>query len=282
MTAAARIRPRSPRRFPGAVVLVLGLAFLFGACAPGWAGPLDDIRARGVLVVGAKADYRPFGFRDEAGIIVGFEPDLAAEIAKALGVKLKLVPVVATNRISLLQSGDLDLVIATMNVTPERAKQVDFVEPSYYASGVNVLAPKSAHLHIWQDLKDKPVCSVEGAAYLAEIKDRYGPDLHLYKDTNQVYAAVKAGECYAAYDDTALIGQLQMPGWGDYEMPLRSVLLQPWGMAVKQGNAELAAFVGGLVKKWHADGHIEQLEKTWHIPPSVFAEEMHRRFADAE
>jgi polar amino acid transport system substrate-binding protein len=274
---------RHPRRwFFKAAVLLLGMTVVAGAHSPAQAGALDDIRARGVLVVGTKGDYRPFGFRDDAGQVVGFEPDLAAEIAKELGVKLKIVPVVATNRITLLQSGDLDLVIATMNVTPERAKQIDFVEPSYYASGVNVLAPKSAHLHVWQELRDKPVCTVEGAFYVAEIKERYSPDMHLYKDTNQVYAAVKSGECFAAYDDTALIGQLQTPGWEDYEMPLRSVLLQPWGMAVKQGNTELAQFVGDLVKKWHADGHIEELEKTWHIPPSVFAEEMHRRFADAE
>lgn len=282
MMTVACIRRASRRGFLEGVALLLGLGLTFGASGVARAGSLDAIRARGVLVVGTKADYRPFGFRDEAGSIVGFEPDLAAEIAKALAVKLKLVPVVATNRIALLQSGDLDLVIATMNVTPERAKQVDFVEPNYYASGVNVLAPKAAHLQVWQQLKDKPVCSVEGAAYLGQIKDRYGPDLHLYTSTDQVYAAVKAGECYAAYDDTALVGQLQMPGWGDYEMPLRSVLLQPWGMAVKQGNTELASFVGDLVKKWHAGGHIEQVEKTWHIPPSVFAEEMHRRFADAD
>jgi polar amino acid transport system substrate-binding protein len=246
------------------------------------AGGLDDIRARGVLAVGAKADYRPFGFRDDAGAIVGFEPDLAAEIAKALGVELKLVPVVATNRVALLQSGEVDLLVATMNVTPERSRQVDFVEPSYYASGVSVLAPKSAHLQIWQQLRGRAVCSVEGAAYLHEIKDRYAPDLHLYRNTDAVYAAVKSDECYAAYDDTALIGQLQMPGWENYEMPLRSVLLQPWGMAVKPGNVELASFVGALIRKWHADGHVEQLEGRWHIPPSVFAEEMHRRYADAE
>lgn len=276
MTIAAR--PPSPFRY----WLLFSLALILGAVGPARAGALDDIRARGVLVVGSKADYRPFGFRDDSGTIVGFEPDLAAEVAKALGVKLKLVPVVATTRITLVQSGDIDLVVATMNVTPERAKQVDFVEPSYYASGVNVLAPKSAHLHVWQELRDKPVCSVEGAAYIGELKDRYGADFHLYKDTDQVYAAVKSGECYAAYDDTALIGQLQMPGWSDYEMPLRSVLLQPWGMAVKRGNTELAEFVGALVKKWHAEGHIEEVEKAWHIPPSVFAEEMHRRFADAE
>jgi len=247
------------------------------------AGSLDDIHARGMLIVGTKADYQPFGFRSaDSGTIVGFEPDLAGEIAKALGVSLKLVPVVASTRVSMLASGDLDLVVATMNDTPERRRQVDFVEPSYYASGVNVLAPKSAHLHVWQELRDKPVCSVDGSFYLAEIKDRYGPDLHLYKDTNQVYAAVKAGECFAAYDDAALIGQLQLADWQDYEMPLRTILAQPWGMAVRQGNTELAAMVGDLIKKWHASGHIQALEKTWRIPPSIFAEEMHRRYADAD
>ena len=282
MSAAARFSWYFLRRFVDRRALVLGVILGFAAVDQARAGSLDDIRARGTLIVGTKADYQPFGFRNDTGTIVGFEPDLAAEMAKALGVSLKLVPVVATTRVSLLESGEIDLVIATMNDTPERRKQVDFVEPSYYASGVNVLAPKSAHLHVWQELRGKPVCSVEGSFYIAEINDRYGPDLHLYKDTTHVYAAVKSGECFAAYDDAALIGQLQMAEWQDYEMPLRSILVQPWGIAVKQGNTGLAAFVGDLVKKWHASGHIEELEKAWHIPPSVFAEEMHRRYADAE
>ncbi|HWD57320.1 MAG TPA: transporter substrate-binding domain-containing protein [Stellaceae bacterium] len=277
MTIAVRAI-RLSRRVALALAAVLALA----AAWPAEAGALDDIRARGQFVVGTKADYQPFGFRDGSGAVVGFEPDLAREIAKALGVSLKLVPVVATNRVALLQSGQIDLIIATMNDTPERRKQVDFVEPSYYASGVNVLAPKSARLHVWQELRGKPVCSVEGSFYIAEIQARYAPEMHLYKDTSQVYAAVKAGECVAAYDDAAIIGQLQMDEWRDYEMPLRSILVQPWGMAVKPGNAELAVFVGGLVKKWHAAGHIEALEKTWAIPPSVFAQEMHRRYADAD
>jgi polar amino acid transport system substrate-binding protein len=282
MTMAASLHRCVSCRFIHGIALVLGALFIFGMAAGTRAGELEDIRARGILVVGAKADYRPFGFRNDADTIIGFEPDLATEIAKALGVSLKLVPVVASNRVTLLNSGDIDIVIATMNDTPERRKQVDFVEPSYYASGVNVLAPKAAHLHVWQELRGKPVCTVEGSFYIAELRDRYAPDLHLYKDTNQVYAAVKSGECVAAYDDAAIIGQLQKPEWQDYEMPLRSILVQPWGMAVKQGNAELATFVGDVVKKWHAAGHIEELEKKWGIPPSVFAEEMHRRYADAD
>ena len=92
---------------------------------------LADVKKKGVLVVGTKADYRPFGYLDPSGKIVGFEPDLAADAAKRLGVKLELVPVVASNRIQFLQQGKIDMMIATMSDTPERRKIVDIVEPDY-------------------------------------------------------------------------------------------------------------------------------------------------------
>src|ERR1700741_1185343 len=104
---------------------------------------MEDVKKKGVLVVGTKADYRPFGYLDPSGKIIGFEPDLAADVAKRLGVKLELTPVVASNRIQFLQQGKIDLMIATMSDTPERRKTVDIVEPDYYASGTNVMAKKS-------------------------------------------------------------------------------------------------------------------------------------------
>ncbi len=247
------------------------------------ADALDAIRARGTLIVGTKADYRPFGFRDGSGAIVGFEPDLAAEIAKRLAVKLALVPVVAANRLELLAEGKVDLVIATMNDTPERHKLADFVEPSYYASGVNVLAPRALHLHIWQELEGKRVCTIQDAFYVGEIKQRYAPEIRTYKYTNEIYAALRQGTCDAVlYDDTALIGQLQALGWSDFEMPLRSILVEPWGMAVRLGEQHFAAMLSEMVRGWHKSGRIIALEKKWSIPPSVFAEEMHERYQDSQ
>src|SRR5687768_16748807 len=104
---------------------------ILGILAPGLASAdaMQDIKKKGVLVVGTKADYRPFGFLDPSGKIVGFEPDLAADIAKRLGVKLELVPVVASNRIQFLQQGKIDLMIATTSDTPERRKVVDILDP---------------------------------------------------------------------------------------------------------------------------------------------------------
>src|SRR5712692_11347877 len=110
------------------------------AAAPAAAQTLDKIKQRGVIVVGSKVDYKPFGFRDPAGNIVGFEPDLAADVAERLSVKLELEPVVSSNRMQFLQQGKIDLIIATMSDTPERRQTVGIIDPSYYASGVNVLA----------------------------------------------------------------------------------------------------------------------------------------------
>src|SRR5881296_2439478 len=152
--------------------LLLGV---LGATAAS-ADALDDIKKKGVLVVGTKADYRPFGFLDPSGKIVGFEPDLAADVAKRLGVKLELTPVIASNRIQFLQQGKIDLMIATTSDTPERRKIVDIVEPDYYASGTNVLAKKSENLKSWDQLRGKKVCLIQGAFYNKELQEKYGVD----------------------------------------------------------------------------------------------------------
>jgi len=244
------------------------------------ADALDQIRARGVLVVGTKADYQPFGFRDTSGAIVGFEPDLAREVATTLGVKLELVPVVSSNRIPLLTEGKLDLIIATMNDTPERRKLVDIIQPSYYASGVNALAPRSLHLHVWQQLRGKSICTIDGAFYVGDIKLRYEPEILTFKDTAEMYDALTRDRCVSVvYDDTAIIGRLQDPDWHEFEMPLLSIMVEPWGMAVRLGETRLEKTVSDQVQGWHRAGRIVALEEQWHIPHSGFAEEMHRKYS---
>ena len=133
-----------------AVAAVIGAAL---AAAPAAAQTLEKIKQRGVLVVGSKADYKPFGFRDPSGAIVGFEPDIAKLVADKLGVKLEIEPVVSSNRMQFLQQGKIDLMIATMNDKPDRRQIVGIIDPLYYASGVNVLANKKAGLKTWEQLK---------------------------------------------------------------------------------------------------------------------------------
>src|SRR3569832_411329 len=135
---------------------------------------LDDIKSRGTLVVGVKADYRPFGFRDPSGAIIGLEPDLAADVAKKLGVKLELVPVVSANRMEFLKQGKIDLMIATMSDTPERRKNVQVLEPLYFADFVNVLLRKGAPVKSWEDLKGKKFCGFFGVWFFLLVVVLFG------------------------------------------------------------------------------------------------------------
>ena len=126
------------------------------------ADELQDIKSSGVLVVGVKADYPPFGYLSPTGANIGIEPDLATNLAQRLGVKVQFVSVVASNRIQFLQQGKINLLIATMNDTPAREKIVDIIHPNYYASGYNVLAPKTVKLTDWTQLKGMPVWKDRG------------------------------------------------------------------------------------------------------------------------
>jgi polar amino acid transport system substrate-binding protein len=87
-----------------AAVAVIGAML---AAAPAAAQTLEKIKQRGVIVVGSKADYKPFGFRDPSGAIVGLEPDIAKLVADKLGVKLEIEPVVSSNRMQFLQQGGI-------------------------------------------------------------------------------------------------------------------------------------------------------------------------------
>ena len=132
-------------------ILVLSLIVVFMGGQAVLADVVDDIKARGKLIVGVKADYKPYGFRDTSGKIVGIEPELAQDVADTLGVKLELVPVVASNRMEFLKQGKIDLMIATMTDRPDRARMVFILQPNYYSSGTNVLATKKAGLKDWEN-----------------------------------------------------------------------------------------------------------------------------------
>jgi polar amino acid transport system substrate-binding protein len=71
---------------------------------------------------------------------------------------------------------------------------------------------------------------------------------------------------------------MQKPEWSGYEMPLDSILFQPWGIGVKQGEKTMVDFVSKATIDWHKTGFISELEKKWGIKPTKFAEEMHAKY----
>jgi polar amino acid transport system substrate-binding protein len=265
--------------------ILAALAAFSVAAMPAAAQTLDAIKQRGALVVGSKADYKPFGFRDPSGTIVGFEPDLAKDVADRLGVKLELEPVVSSNRMQFLQQGKIDLMIATMNDTAERRKIVGIIEPDYYASGVNVFLLKKAGIKSWEQLKGQKICAIQGAWYNKTVAEKYGADIVAFKGTTEAETALVQGNCIGwVYDDTFFADHLADAKWTDYEMPLESILVEPWGLAVKleERDGPWGQFMAKTVIDWHRTGKLIELEKKWKIPPSAFLKKMHEQYKSTQ
>jgi polar amino acid transport system substrate-binding protein len=270
-----RVRHQFPRLLAG--VLLTAVLFAHAAHRAN-ADDLATIKQRGTLIVGVKADYPPFGFRSPSGEIVGIEPELAADVARSLGVKLELVPVSASNRVEDLQQGKIDLIIATMNDTSVRRWEVDIVKPYYYAAGYNVMVPKSLHLRSWAELKGKPVCGIQGAYFNREAALNFELQVTPFATPAEALTALKQGRCVALlYDDTSIEGDMLQPEWSDYDMPLESQEVQPWSLAIRKDQQEWAAYLSTVVKKWEKDGTIPDLESKYHIKHSKFAADAHQK-----
>ncbi len=246
------------------------------------AGTLEDIKAKGKLVVGTKADYPPYGSRDSSGAIVGLEPDLAADIAKRLGVKLELEPVVAANRMQFLQQGKIDLMIATMNVTDERKKAVGVVEPYYYAGGVAIMVNKAANVKSAADLKGKPVCAIQGSFYNNRVQSEFtGQDLVAFKGVPENESALLSGQCIGfVYDDVVLLYKKKADAekWKDYDvLVLTEFTPIPWGVAVRTADrdAEWGKFISAAIADWHKTGFLLEEEKKWLGDNTVWLKEAH-------
>jgi len=118
---------------------------------------LDEIRARGELVVGSDAAYPPFEFVDKDGNIVGIDIDIAKAIADHLKVKLRVVNTSFDGIIPALLAKKFDMIISAMTITPERAKQVDFSIPYYNAGQLITVREDDNRIKSEKDLQGKIV-----------------------------------------------------------------------------------------------------------------------------
>ncbi len=241
------------------------------------------VMERGRVIVGVKADYKPWGFRNESGEIVGMEIDMAKEVADAMGVELELVAVQSSNRMQFLEQGKVDMFIATMSDRPDRRKIVGIPQPPYYTSGTNVMSPKALGLKNWDDLRDKPVCGKQGAFYNKIVSERYGAKIVAFTGNAEAKQALRDRKCIAwVYDDSSIMSDLSSGNYPEFEMSLNSEDDNPWGLAVPvaEKNCIFGNFMSGITFNWHQSGRLIELERKWGIQPTAYLKAQTERYGD--
>ena len=261
------------------VFVAIAIGFIVGACSTGGEGEttgntLESIKERDKIVIGVKTDYTPYGFIDKNGKKAGLEIDIAKYVTNELlgsQEKVEFVPVVAANRIDFLKQGKVDLVIATMTITPEREKTIDFSE-KYYSSGAGLLTRKDSGINEWDDLKGKKVCGIQGSFYNKELTQREIQMVN-FPGTAEAYKALEERRCIGfVYDNAALLGKLLEPSWAkNWHQPLPTILERPWGMGIRKDDKVFLDAVNNAIIKMEAKGFVVEGEKKWNIPPTEHA-----------
>ncbi|MXZ81182.1 MAG: transporter substrate-binding domain-containing protein [Gammaproteobacteria bacterium] len=264
--------------------LAAGLMVTVGAHAQQCTNDVwNKVMSRGKVVVGVKADYKPWGYRDSSGAIVGMEIDMAQDVADTLGVELEVVAVQSSNRMQFLEQGKIDLMIATMSDRADRREIVGIVGPNYYTSGTNIMSPKALGLTAWEDLRDKPVCGKQGAFYNQIVEERYGAQIVAFTGNAEAKQALRDKKCIAwVYDDSSIVSDLSSGEYDEFEMPLASEDDNPWGLAVPKAeeNCVFGRFMSGMQYSWHRSGRLIELEAKWGIQPTEYLKTQAERHGD--
>ena len=237
--------------------------------------------AEGTFRVGVKQDVYGFGYLDETtGVYEGMEIDLGAMIAEALGYDdVEYTTVTAATRGQMLDNDELDCVIATFTIKPERKESWDFSTP-YYTDAVTVLVENASGIADLAGLVGKTVGVSTGstsAKALATAMADAGMIAAFDADKFEI-ATLEGGVKFKEFDDYPAISLALDAGDVDafcvdksilanYKTDDRSFIAdsfapQDYGVATKKG-AELSAKVEELITGWLADGTIAELITKW-------------------
>ena len=250
-------------------LLILSLVLLTGCGKKDEKNALEQILDKDVLVVGVKTDSKPFGFISNAtGDYEGFDVDVARYIAKDLlgsERKIKFVSIDSNNRIEAITSGQIDMAIATMSITPQRQYLIDFSIP-YYIAGQTAMVREDSDIHSFGDLKRKTIIISLGSTAEKNIR-RILPTTKMigYKSHHEAFQALQEGKGDALSDDDVILAGYMIDNPG-YRLIKTRISREPYAIGIKQyDDKTLKITLDDIITRMKKDGTIKELKEKWHL-----------------
>ena len=224
------------------------------------AAPVGAVRAE-VLRIGTEGAYPPFNQIDPSGELIGFDIDIAQALCDNMKVTCEFVRQDRDGIIPGLLARKYDAIIASMSITEERRRAVDFTDP-YYSNKLRFVAAEGAKLDP-QDLKGKVVGAQRATISASYLEDHpiKGAEVKLYDTQENAYLDLASGRV-----DVILADMLVSHEWLNSEAGDGFAFLgepidigDKVGIAVRKGNTQLLARLNAALAEIIADGTYEEL-----------------------
>ena len=253
-----------------ALVLILAVALM---ATPALAqDTLDKIKNSGTLVIGTRTGSPPFAYVNRDNQWVGFSIDLVEqlikpEIEKAVGKSIKVEKKESTppTRIPLLTSNAVDLIAETMTDTPQRRETVDFSLTFFY-TGAQFLVKKGNPIKGVNDISGKRIASQQGSTNAKIIREKYPQaQLREFPDQPAAFQALVQGQVDAYTNDGIQLAGLKAksPKPDEWDIVGDFYSEEPYGMAMRKGDAKFKAAVDAGLKNGLESGKYFEIYEKW-------------------
>lgn len=258
-----------------ALIFVLMFSTLLGGCSsssksssPGEDTSLDYIMDKGELVVGLDDSFPPMGYRDDNNNIVGFDIDLAKEVCKRMGIKVKFQPVSWESKEQELSSKNIDCIWNGFGITPEREKVLTFTQPYMSNPQIFVVLANSG-IKTEADLKGKVVAAQSGSTAYATIekdtklKDSFKNFIGV-EDNVKALMDLEVGGSDAVAMDTVVARYYMTKEPNKYSIIKDTTILdEEMGVGFRKGDNALCKKVEDTLKEMKKDGTLAKISKEW-------------------
>ncbi|BCW68166.1 basic amino acid ABC transporter substrate-binding protein [Arthrobacter sp. NicSoilB4] len=213
----------------------------------------------GKLTVCSDVPYEPFEFQKD-GKIVGFDMDIAAEVAKDLKAELSVVD----SSFEAIETGtaltQCDVSISSVSITDTRKSVMDFSDP-YLDDDLTLVASDASGITNLDGAKGKKV-GVQQATTGAQYAKDKGLDAQQFEDTGLLVQALKAGTIDAALGNQSVLGYA-IKDDSNFKRVENYATGEKLGIAIKKGNTAMATQVNGTLKRLTDDGTLAKFKTTW-------------------
>jgi polar amino acid transport system substrate-binding protein len=225
---------------------------------------VDDLMAKGKVLIGVNSAAPPFSFVNPSGEVEGYDVEVGKTIAEYLGVTPEFTPYATAARIPALESGKVDMVIGTLTPTPERARVVMFTIP-YVTFTTNVVADAAADIKDLSDLADKTVAVARGTPQETTLVQEAPKSTKIARFDNDAVAiqALASGQADAAVIPSTIYGEFKK-GHADTKLELKVLIARQFmSIAVRKDAFALHQWLNTALSHMKRNGQLDAISTKW-------------------